>query len=62
MVWCLLVVNYLSFFKSITNAANLGLEFGILADWHMQVTIYLCGSGILIYQLRTKEFTSIHEF
>jgi hypothetical protein len=36
-----LIISY--FAKSITNAANLGLEFGILGGWHMQVTIYLCG-------------------
>jgi Na+/proline symporter len=50
--------------KSITNAANLGLEFGIVgglayAGYYMSFAV----AGILIYQLRTKgNFSSIHEF
>lgn len=50
--------------KSITNAANLGLEFGIVgglayAGYYLSFAV----AGILIYQLRTKgNFNSIHEF
>ena len=50
--------------KSITNAANLGLEFGIVgglayAGYYFSFAV----AGILIYQLRTKgNFNSIHEF
>jgi Na+/proline symporter len=50
--------------KSITNAANLGLEFGIVgglayAGYYLSFAV----AGILIYQLRTKgNYNSIHEF
>lgn len=58
-----LIISWI-FAKSITNAANLGLEFGIVgglayAGYYLSFAI----AGILIYQLRTKgNFTSIHEF
>ena len=58
-----LIISWI-FAKSITNAANLGLEFGIVggvayAGYYMSFAI----AGILIYQLRTKgNFNSIHEF
>ena len=58
-----LIISWI-FAKSITNAANLGLEFGILgglayAGYYLSFAV----AGILIYQLRTKgNFTSIHEF
>lgn len=58
-----LIITWI-FAKSITNAANLGLEFGIVggiayAGYYMSFAI----AGILIYQLRTKgNFNSIHEF
>tara|TARA_R100001369_G_scaffold29172_4_gene52759 strand:- start:251069 stop:252403 length:1335 start_codon:yes stop_codon:yes gene_type:complete len=50
--------------KSITNAANLGLEFGIVggvayAGYYLSFAV----AGILIYQIRTQGgFNSIHEF
>ena len=50
--------------KSITNAANLGLEFGIVgglayAGYYLSFAV----AGILLYQLRTKgNYNSIHEF
>lgn len=58
-----LIISWI-FAKSITNAANLGLEFGIVgglayAGYYLSFAV----AGILIYQLRTKgNFTSIHEF
>jgi len=58
-----LIISWI-FAKSITNAANLGLEFGIVGGvayvgYYMSFAI----AGILIYQLRTKgNFNSIHEF
>jgi Na+/proline symporter len=58
-----LIISWI-FAKSITNAANLGLEFGIVggvayAGYYLSFAV----AGILIYQLRTKGgFTSIHEF
>lgn len=58
-----LIISWI-FAKSITNAANLGLEFGILggisyAAYYLSFAV----AGILIYQLRTKgKFTSIHQF
>lgn len=58
-----LIISWI-FAKSITNAANLGLEFGILgglayAGYYLSFAV----AGILIYQLRTKgNFNSIHEF
>lgn len=58
-----LIISWI-FAKSITNAANLGLEFGIVgglayAGYYLSFAV----AGILIYQLRTiGNFTSIHEF
>ena len=58
-----LIISWI-FAKSITNAANLGLEFGIVgglayAGYYLSFAV----AGILIYQLRTKgNFNSIHEF
>lgn len=58
-----LIISWI-FAKSITNAANLGLEFGIVgglayAGYYLSFAV----AGILIYQLRTKgNFSSIHEF
>lgn len=58
-----LVISWL-FAKSITNAANLGLAFG-LAGGVAYAAYYLSFlvAGVVIYQLRTKGgFSSIHEF
>lgn len=50
--------------KSITNAANLGLEFGIVggvayAGYYLSFAV----AGVLIYQIRTQGgFNSIHDF
>ncbi len=58
-----LIISWI-FAKSITNAANLGLDFGIVggvayAAYYLSFAI----AGLLIYQLRTKGgFTSIHHF
>ena len=58
-----LIISWI-FAKSITNAANLGLEFGILggvayAGYYLSFAV----AGLLIYKLRTKGgFNSIHEF
>ncbi len=58
-----LVISWL-FAKSITNAANLGLSFGIVggvayAGYYFSFIV----AGIIIYQLRTKGgFNSIHHF
>lgn len=58
-----LIISWI-FAKSITNAANLGLEFGIVggiayAGYYLSFAV----AGLLIYQLRTKgNFNSIHEF
>lgn len=58
-----LIISWI-FAKSITNAANLGLEFGIVggiayAGYYVSFAI----AGILLYKLRTKGgFNSIHEF
>ncbi|MEP1486970.1 MAG: sodium:solute symporter [Algibacter sp.] len=58
-----LIISWI-FAKSITNAANLGLSFGIVggvayAGYYLSFAI----AGILLYQLRTKGgFKSIHEF
>ncbi|WP_026836557.1 sodium:solute symporter family transporter [Gillisia sp. JM1] len=58
-----LIISWI-FAKSITNAANLGLEFGIVggvayAGYYLSFAV----AGILIYQIRVKGgFTSIHEF
>lgn len=50
--------------KSITNAANLGLEFGILGGLaYAAYYVSFAVAGIIIYQLRVKGgFESIHEF
>ncbi|WP_203295499.1 sodium:solute symporter family transporter [Luteirhabdus pelagi] len=58
-----LIISWI-FAKSITNAANLGLAFGIVggvayAGYYVSFAV----AGILIYQLRTKGgFESIHDF
>ncbi|WP_350286782.1 sodium:solute symporter [uncultured Croceitalea sp.] len=58
-----LVISWI-FAKSITNAANLGLEFGIVggvayAGYYLSFAI----AGIIIYRIRTKGgFNSIHHF
>lgn len=58
-----LVISWL-FAKSITNAANLGLAFGLVggvayAAYYLSFAV----AGWVIYQLRTKGgFASIHEF
>jgi len=58
-----LIISWI-FAKSITNAANLGLDFGLVggvayAGYYLSFAV----AGLLIYQLRTKGgFTSIHEF
>ncbi|MEL6557591.1 MAG: sodium:solute symporter [Bacteroidota bacterium] len=58
-----LVISWI-FAKSITNAANLGLKYGIVGGI-AYATYYLSFlfAGIIIYQLRTKgKFQSIHHF
>ena len=58
-----LIISWI-FAKSITNAANLGLEFGILggiayAGYYLSFAV----AGILIYKLRVRGgYTSIHHF
>ncbi|WP_452221791.1 sodium:solute symporter family transporter [Lacinutrix salivirga] len=58
-----LIISWI-FAKSITNAANLGLDFGIVggvayAGYYLSFAV----AGVLIYQMRTKGgFNSIHEF
>ena len=58
-----LIISWI-FAKSITNAANLGLEFGLVggvayAGYYLSFAV----AGIIIYQLRTQgNFTSIHHF
>ncbi len=65
-VWMLtgsLVISWI-FAKSITNAANLGLSFGLVgglayAGYYLSFAV----AGLIIYQLRTKGgFESIHQF
>lgn len=58
-----LVISWL-FAKSITNAANLGLSFGIVGGVAYSVYyISFIVAGVIIYQLRTKgNHTSIHQF
>ncbi len=65
-VWILtasLVISWI-FAKSITNAANLGLEFGMVgavayAAYYLSFVV----GGYVIYQLRTKgNYGSIHQF
>ncbi len=58
-----LVISWI-FAKSITNAANLGLAFGIVGGvaYAVYYLSFIVG-GIIIYQLRTKGgFKSIHHF
>ncbi|CAL2089354.1 sodium:solute symporter [Tenacibaculum sp. 190524A02b] len=58
-----LVISWI-FAKSITNAANLGLHFGLVggiayAAYYLSFAV----AGIVIYQLRTQgNFNSIHQF
>lgn len=58
-----LIISWI-FAKSITNAANLGLDYGLVggvayAGYYLSFAV----AGIIIYQLRTKGgFKSIHEF
>jgi len=58
-----LIISWI-FAKSITNAANLGLEFGIVggvayAAYYLSFAI----AGILIYSIRTRGgYNSLHEF
>lgn len=58
-----LIISWI-FAKSITNAANLGLDFGIVggvayAGYYLSFAV----AGILIYQLRVKGgYKSIHQF
>ncbi len=58
-----LVISWI-FAKSITNAANLGLEFGIVggvayAGYYLSFLV----AGIVIYNIRTQSnYTSIHHF
>ncbi|HHG84126.1 MAG TPA: sodium:solute symporter [Bacteroidetes bacterium] len=58
-----LVISWI-FAKSITNAANLGLQFGIVGG--VSYAVYYLSfivAGIVIYQLRVKGgFNSIHKF
>lgn len=58
-----LVISWI-FAKSITNAANLGLEFGIVGGVAYAVYYFsFIVGGIVIYKLRTKGgFASIHHF
>ena len=58
-----LVISWI-FAKSITNAANLGLEFGMVGGiaYAVYYLSFVIG-GLIIYQLRTKGgFSSIHHF
>ena len=58
-----LVISWI-FAKSITNAANLGLDYGIVggvayAGYYLSFAV----AGIIIYQMRTQgKFRSIHHF
>ncbi|RLJ61561.1 sodium:solute symporter family protein [Lacinutrix venerupis] len=58
-----LIISWI-FAKSITNAANLGLDFGLVggvayAGYYLSFAV----AGVLIYKLRTKGgFNSIHQF
>ncbi|WP_405226994.1 sodium:solute symporter [Dokdonia sp. Asnod1-B02] len=65
-VWMLtgsLIISWI-FAKSITNAANLGLSFGIVggvayAGYYLSFAV----AGVIIYQMRLQGgFTSIHQF
>lgn len=58
-----LIISWI-FAKSITNAANLGMDFGIVggvayAGYYLSFAV----AGVLLYKIRTKgNFKSIHEF
>ncbi|WP_091897701.1 MULTISPECIES: sodium:solute symporter family transporter [unclassified Polaribacter] len=58
-----LIISWI-FAKSITNAANLGLDYGLVggvayAGYYLSFAV----AGVVIYQLRTKgNYKSIHEF
>lgn len=58
-----LIISWI-FAKSITNAANLGLSFGLVggvayAAYYLSFAV----AGVILYQLRTKgKFDSIHHF
>lgn len=58
-----LIISWI-FAKSITNAANLGLEFGILGGLaYACYYVSFAVAGIIIYQMRTNgDYTSIHQF
>lgn len=58
-----LVISWL-FAKSITNAANLGLEFGFVGGVaYASYFLSFITAGIIIYQIRSKGgYHSIHEF
>ena len=58
-----LIISWI-FAKSITNAANLGLEFGILGGLaYGCYYISFAVAGIIIFQMRTQgNYTSIHQF
>ena len=58
-----LVISWI-FAKSITNAANLGLEFGIVGGVaYAAYYLSFATAGIIIYRLRTiGNFSSIHHF
>ncbi len=58
-----LVISWI-FAKSITNAADLGLSFGLVGGVAYAVYYFsFIVAGIIIYQLRTQgNFKSIHEF
>lgn len=58
-----LVISWI-FAKSITNAANLGMEFGIVGGLAYAVYYFsFLVAGIVIYQLRVKGgFHSLHQF
>ena len=58
-----LVISWI-FAKSITNAANLSLEFGLVGgiSYAVYYLSFIVG-GVVIYQLRTKGgFNSLHQF
>lgn len=63
MLTASLVISWI-FAKSITNAANLGLDFGLVGGVAYGVYYFsFLIAGLIIYQLRTKGgFESIHQF
>jgi len=63
MLTASLVISWI-FAKSITNAANLGLEFGMVGavSYAVYYLSFVVG-GYIIYQLRVKgNYGSIHQF